>query len=194
MKIIVGLGNPGLKYENTRHNIGFEFLKVYCKIKNCEQFKQGFKGEYTSFMENDEKVILFKPLTYMNLSGQAIKEIVDFYHLDLKDLLVIYDDKDIPFAALRLRNKGNPGSHNGLINISEMLNDINFKRIRVGIGKPVNNQDMISFVLSKFNEDETKLLQESFKNVAASCDLFIQNKFEQAMNLYNYHKKDETNN
>ena len=111
MKLIVGLGNPGAKYENTRHNIGFEFLKTYCKLKNCFDFKAGFKGEYATFIQNGEKVILFKPLTYMNLSGEAIKDIVTYYNINLDDILVIYDDKDIPFAALRLRVKGNPGSH-----------------------------------------------------------------------------------
>ena len=184
----------GLKYENTRHNIGFEFLKIYSSIKNCDSFKSGFKGEYTSFIQDGEKVILFKPLTYMNLSGEAIKEIVDFYHLDLNELLVIYDDKDIPFSALRLRVKGNPGSHNGMKNITMMLASTNFKRIRVGIGKPLDAANMIDFVLSKFTEEETKQLQESFKNVAASCDLFIANQFDQAMNKYNYHKTNETNN
>ena len=194
MKLIVGLGNPGAKYENTRHNIGFEFLKTYCKLKNCFDFKAGFKGEYASFIQNGEKVILFKPLTYMNLSGEAIKDIVTYYNINLDDILVIYDDKDIPFAALRLRVKGNPGSHNGLKNITMLLNDTNFKRIRVGIGRPENNKDMIDFVLSKFNQEETQKLQETFKDIAACCDLFIDNNFEMAMNRYNFHKSDETSN
>ena len=105
--------------------------------------------------------------------------------------MVIYDDKDLDFATLRLREKGNPGSHNGLKNITNLLNDINFFRIRVGIGKPQNEQGMIDFVLSKFSSDEIKQLHETFKNVADSCDLFIQNNFNKAMNKYNIRKKSD---
>ena len=188
MKLIVGLGNPGAKYENTRHNIGFMFIEKYFKIKNCDNFKAKFKGEYTSFIENGETIILFKPLTYMNLSGEAIQAISSFYHIDHKDILVIYDDKDIPFASLRLREKGNPGSHNGMKNISLMLSDINFPRIRVGIGSPTSNADMINFVLSKFSKDELIALDNTFDNVAKACDLFIKNDFNKAMNNYNTRK------
>ena len=188
MKLIVGLGNPGLKYAKTRHNIGFMFIDKYAQIKNCDIFKAKFNGEYTSFLENGENIILFKPHTYMNLSGTAIKQIVDYYHIDHKDILVIYDDKDIPFAALRLREKGNAGSHNGMKNIIELLNDNVFPRIRVGMGTPIDGQDMVSFVLSKFSNEELKVLDASYDNVAKACDLFIKNDFNKAMNNYNFRK------
>lgn len=190
MKLIVGLGNPGTKYENTRHNIGFMFIDFYAKEKNIMNFKEKFKGLYATFNINNETIILFKPLTYMNLSGEAILEIVNFYNIPMEDILVIYDDVDLPFATLRLREKGHPGSHNGLKNITALLNDINFKRIRVGIGKPNINQDMINFVLSKFNKEEINTLNESFKNVMASCDYFINNNFNMAMNKFNIKKKE----
>lgn len=188
MKLIVGLGNPGKEYENTRHNLGFMFIDKYVKIKNCLEFKNKFSGAYTTFQENGEKVILFKPLTYMNLSGKAIKEISDYFHIAIQDILVIYDDKDIPFATLRLRQKGNPGSHNGLKNITLLLNSIEFCRIRIGMGTPYENQSMIDFVLSKFNKDEIETLNKTFDDVAKACDLFIKNDFNMAMNKYNYRK------
>ena len=189
MKLIVGLGNPGVKYDKTRHNIGFMFIDKYCKIKNCDFFKAKFKGEYATFTQNGENVILFRPLTYMNLSGEAILEIASFYRIDHKDILVIYDDKDIPFASLRLREKGNPGSHNGMKNITALLKDVNFPRIRVGIGSPASSADMIDFVLSKFSKDEIIELDKSFEDVAKACDLFIANDFNKAMNYYNTRKK-----
>jgi PTH1 family peptidyl-tRNA hydrolase len=140
------------------------------------------------FNEAGENIILFKPHTYMNLSGQAIIEIANYYHIEHKDILVVYDDKDIPFAALRLREKGNAGSHNGMKSIIQHLSDTTFPRIRVGMGTPINGQDMVDFVLSKFTEDELKALDESFNNVAKACDLFIKNDFNKAMNNYNFRK------
>lgn len=189
MKLIVGLGNPGSKYECTRHNVGFMFIDMYSNAKNCLSFKEKFHGLYTTFSINDEKVILFKPLTYMNLSGTAIVEISNYFNIDHKDILVVYDDKDIPFASLRLREKGNPGSHNGMKNITEMLNDTNFYRIRVGIGKPTEGMDMVNFVLAKFGSEEIKQLNETFVQVANACDCFIKNNFNLAMNKYNLRKK-----
>lgn len=188
MKLIVGLGNPGIKYAKTRHNIGFMFIDKYASMKNCDCFTSKFHGEMTTFIQNNEKIILFKPHTYMNLSGVAIKEISSYFNIEHKDILVVYDDKDIPFAALRLREKGNAGSHNGLKNIIELLNDNVFPRIRVGMGSPVLGQDMVSFVLSKFSEEELKVLNEAYDNVAKACDLFIINDFNKAMNNFNFRK------
>lgn len=188
MKLIIGLGNPGNKYHNTRHNVGFMFIDQYAKHKNCDSFKEGFQGLYTTFMENNEMIFLFKPCTYMNLSGNAVFEICHYYHINLKDILVIYDDKDIPFASLRLREKGNPGSHNGMKNITLMLNSINFARIRVGIGQPNHEMSMVDFVLSKFHRDELVELNESFKKIMVACDDFIFNCFPLAMNKFNVRK------
>ena len=191
MKLIVGLGNPGNKYDKTRHNVGFMFIDHYAKEKKCMDYKEKFHGLLTSFFAGEEQVYLFKPLTYMNLSGQAILEISQYYHIPHQDILVVYDDKDLPFASLRLRVKGNPGSHNGMKNITMLLNDTSFYRIRVGIGCPSNGMDMVDFVLSKFNKEEIELLNKSFVDVAKSCDLFISNKFDLAMNRYNVRKSDE---
>ncbi|MBQ8206276.1 MAG: aminoacyl-tRNA hydrolase [Bacilli bacterium] len=188
MKLIVGLGNPGVKYAKTRHNIGFMFIDMYAKMKKCDEYKEKFNGAYTTFMVDGEKIILLKPLTFMNLSGNAIKAYVDYFNIEHKDVLIIYDDKDLPFANLRLREKGNPGSHNGMKNITQMLQGNDYPRIRVGIGTPTNGMDMIDFVLSKFNEEEIKVLNDSFNSVASACDLFIKNNFNKAMNDYNSRK------
>ena len=188
MKLIVGLGNPGIKYAKTRHNIGFMFIDKYARLKNVEDFKEKFNGAIGTFKVNGETIILLKPLTYMNLSGNCVRDLASYYNIDHKDILVIYDDKDIPFANLRLREKGNPGSHNGMKNISTMIQDINFPRIRVGIGSPAHPMDMADFVLSKFTEDELKTLDRVFDDIAASCDLFIKNDFNMAMNKYNARK------
>ena len=186
MKLVVGLGNPGKKYQYTRHNVGFMFIDKYAKIKDCVSFKCKFEGEYTTFKHNDEDIILFRPLTYMNLSGTAIRQIVDYYKINLEDILVIYDDKDIPFAKTRLRVKGNPGSHNGMKDITLKLQSNEFKRIRVGIGSPESMDDMINFVLSPFNEEQLKELDVTFNDIADAVDLFIDNKFDIAMNKYNF--------
>lgn len=184
MKLIVGLGNPGLQYQYTRHNIGFMFLDYYAHLKNCTTSKLKFRGEYCEFTENEEKVILFKPLTYMNHSGEAIIQIVQFFHIPLENVIVIYDDMDLEFARLRLREKGNAGSHNGLKNIVLHLQSTSFKRVRVGIGRP-EQISFMDYVLSKFSQKELEVLQEVFKDVSTAIDLFIQNKFLLAMNQFN---------
>ena len=190
MKLIVGLGNPGLQYANTRHNIGFMFIDHYVKKLNCEEeFKEKFHSMYLKLKIKNQDVILMKPLTYMNLSGNAVKEMANFYKIASKDILVVYDDKDIPFAHLRLREKGNPGSNNGMKSITLQLNDNQFPRIRIGIGQPINLQDMASFVLSKFTKDELLALESSFENAIEAANLFVEEKFVIAMNRYNNRMK-----
>lgn len=185
MKLVVGLGNPGLKYKNTRHNLGFMSISYIADKLQLEPFKEKFHGEYSIYEKNGEKIIFFKPLTYMNLSGIAIREIVSFYKINIEDIIVIYDDKDLPFASLRLKEKGNPGSHNGMKNIVEQLQTISFKRIRIGIGMPPANMNMADFVLSKFDKNELEELNKCFEKVFLSINYFIDNNFNMAMNKYN---------
>ena len=132
-------------------------------------------------------MFLFKPLTYMNLSGVAVNEIAKFYNIEAKDILVIYDDLDLPFAALRLREKGNPGTHNGMKSITNYIGT-DFHRIRVGIGKNENYADLADYVLSKFNTEELSTLDKVFDDICSCCDLFIDDKFNMAMNKYNSRK------
>ena len=122
MKLIVGLGNPGKEYENTRHNMGFMFIDGYAKVKGVEINKKKFNGLYIDFINNGEKTILLKPQTYMNLSGEAVRAFVDFFKIDIKDILIISDDLDMPIGKIKLRPTGSSGGHNGLKNIEQHLN------------------------------------------------------------------------
>lgn len=188
MKLIIGLGNPGEQYTNTRHNVGFMFIDFYANKNSCDKYKVKFDGLLTDFIYKNEKILLFKPLKFMNLSGIPISEIVNFYNIDLKDIIVIYDDMDLEFAHLRLREKGNPGSHNGMKNIVLNLHSNEFKRIRVGIGRP-QFASFVDYVLSSFSKSELETLNNKFLDVAKACDLFIDNKFLIAMNQFNTGKE-----
>lgn len=192
MKLIVGLGNPGQEYQNTRHNVGFMFLDYYASVKQLDHFKEKFNGAFCQTTLNHEKVILFKPYSYMNLSGEPIVEVMQYFHISLADLLVVYDDMDLPFCSLRLRMKGNAGGHNGMKNILLKLNSNEFSRIRIGIDRPKDGKQ-IDYVLSSFSKEDIFNLQNVFKKVAAAVDEFIVNNFAHAMNLYNVkmEKKDE---
>lgn len=181
MKLIVGLGNPDLKYKNTRHNIGFMALDYYAKEKRYSfKKKKEFKGEV--YLSKD--FILLKPLTYMNLSGESVQAVSNFYKISPEDILVISDDFNIPFLKLRLRNKGSAGGHNGLKSIISQVGSEDFKRIRVGLGSP--EYDTIDFVLSKFSIEDIKQMDVTFEKIKEAIDLFIEDKpFDIIMNKYN---------
>ena len=136
MKLFVGLGNPGKKYENTRHNAGFLALDKFAEIAKVDIDKSDFKGLFTSFTYNAEKIYLLKPQTYMNLSGQSVVSLMNFFKIEVDELYVIYDDMDISPGQIRLKEDGSSGGHKGMQNIIELLGTTNIKRIRIGIGKP----------------------------------------------------------
>ena len=186
MKLIVGLGNPGKQYQYTHHNVGFMFIDYYAKSHNLS-FKKKFNGEYAEYLINGDKVFLFKSHTYMNLSGEAIIQIMQFFHITIQDLLVIYDDMDISFSTLRLRKKGNAGGHNGMKNILLHLHTNEFARVRIGIGRP-KQAGYIDYVLSDFSKKEIEVLNETFEDVTKVVDLFIKNDFDRAMNEFNVGK------
>ncbi len=181
MKLIVGLGNPDLKYKNTRHNVGFMVLDNYAESKRYSfKTKKEFKGD----LYIDKDFILLKPLTYMNLSGESVRAVVNFYKIDIDDILIISDDFNIPFLKIRLRNKGSAGGHNGLKSIISNLGSENFKRLRFGLGQP--EYDTIDYVLSKFSKDELKKMKESFVKTDEIIDMFIKGEsFDLIMNRYN---------
>jgi PTH1 family peptidyl-tRNA hydrolase len=185
MKVIIGLGNPGKEYEFTRHNIGFltvDYLSDELQIP----FNQAkFKGVYGEGRYKNEKVILLKPLTYMNLSGESIRELIDFYKLSIDDLLIIYDDLDLSPGKLKLRYKGGSGGHNGLKSIIHHLKTEQFKRIRMGIGRPLQG-DIVSHVLGRFPTEEDEQLNEVIKKAAEASLSFIgEHDFTKVMNMYN---------
>ena len=160
MKLIVGLGNYGKEYDNTRHNIGFRFIDAYLSVTNVV-WKNKFKGLYCEKTINNEKVIFLKPQTYMNLSGESVILFVNYFKIKIEDILVISDDLSLPIGTYRLRSQGSAGGHNGLKNIEECLKSNKYNRLRIGINSETRNtMDQVSFVLSKFTNDEEKRLIE----------------------------------
>lgn len=186
MKCIVGLGNPGKKYENTRHNVGFMVIDELAKRHGFSLTKNKFKGHYAMEFVEGEKVILLKPQTFMNLSGESIRPLMEYYDIPLKDLIVIYDDMDLPTGKIRLRQKGGHGGHNGVRNTIDQLGTKEFQRIRVGIGRPVTRMSVIDYVLGSFPKEEQDDLMQSIAKAADACESFISGKtFMETMNEYN---------
>ena len=183
MFLIVGLGNPGIKYENTRHNIGFKVIDNIAKEYNIEINRQKFKGVYGEGFINGEKVILLKPTTYMNLSGESIREVVDFYKLTCEDIVVIYDDISLDVGRLRIREKGSAGGHNGIKSIIAHLGTDVFPRIKVGVGQP--NVDLVNYVLGKFTDEEMEVLSESIDASTKAVSEIIKYDVNTAMNKFN---------
>lgn len=181
MKLIVGLGNPGKEYENTRHNIGFMVIDNY--LKN-EKFKTKFNGMYLKKVINNEEVIFLKPLSYMNLSGEVVKKYVNYFKINLSDLLIISDDLDMPCFKIKLKYKGSSGGHNGLKNIIQNINIEEFKRLKIGISNNLNI-DTKSYVLSKFNQEELEKLHKKFEITNNIINDFINLDFEKVMSKYN---------
>lgn len=184
MKLIVGLGNPGEEYEKTRHNIGFMMLDAYAKEKNIEFKKEKFNGMYAEMMIESEKVILLKPLSYMNLSGEVVRKFVDFYKIDLSDILIVHDDLDLNIGNYKLKDKGSSGGHNGLKNIELHLNSQNYKRLKIGISNP-KNMDTKDYVLGKISLEEATCYQELTKTVIAILDDSLHCDFSALMSKYN---------
>jgi len=167
IKLVVGLGNPGRKYEKTRHNVGWMVLDRVCRFLGCSSFKEKFKGLIGEW-RGEKRVFFLKPLTYMNNSGESVKEAVNFYKLEPSEVLVIYDDLDLPLGRIRVRSKGSSGGHKGVKSIEECLGTNEFPRLRVGIGRPERKEEVVNYVLSPFSKEEEPLLEEVLER-AASC-------------------------
>ncbi len=184
MKLIVGLGNPGDKYDNTRHNLGFIILDNFAKSLNLMINNKKFNGLYCEFFNNSEKVILLKPMSFMNLSGTVVKKYVDYFKIDLSYVLVIFDDLFLNFLDYRLRLFGSSGGHNGLKNIEFCLGTNKFKRFRIGIS---NNKaiDTVDYVLGKFSKNDIEKVKKFLpisENLLNDC---LNLEFENVMNKYN---------
>jgi len=190
-QLIVGLGNPGTKYEQTRHNIGFMVVDALAKrwsVSLSENRKfQGIFGEGTA--PRQSRVRLLKPTTFMNLSGQSMRAVVDWYKLPPESVLVIYDEMDLPVGRLRMRLSGSAGGHNGMKSAIAHLGTQNFPRLRIGIGNPKNsekaNPDTVSHVLGRFSQEESRLLDEVLKLAVDAVELSLTDGVEKAMSLYN---------
>lgn len=185
MYLIVGLGNPEPEYNKTRHNMGFDVINKLAKKYNINLNKNNFNAIYQNAIIEGEKVILVKPQTYMNSSGESVKQFVDFYKIPIGNVLVIYDDMDTEIEKIRVRSKGGPGSHNGMKSLIEMLNSEEFPRIRVGIGRPQNEFDKIDYVIGHINEEEYKRLEIGQNKAVDAISCFIKNGIDNTMNKYN---------
>lgn len=180
MKMIVGLGNPGKQYERTRHNSGFMAIDKVAEKLNLNIDKK----EFAALTAKNNQVILVKPQTYMNNSGEAVSQIMKYYHVDINDLLIIYDDLDLKYGQLRLRLKGSSGGHNGIKSIINYIHSENFKRIRIGIEKnPLI--ETADYVLGKVEKDKQQLFDDSIEKASQAAIEFITDEFEKIMNMYN---------
>ena len=190
MYIIAGLGNPGRKYENTRHNMGFIAVDLLAEKYGIKVDKIKFKALVGEGRIAGQKVLLVKPQTYMNLSGESIREVMSFYKEDIENLIVIYDDIDIPTGTIRMRKKGSAGTHNGMRNIVYLLQDDNFPRIRVGIGSD-KKVDLINYVTGGVTKGEKELLEGALVKAADAAAAIVEKGIEKAMNEYNVKPKKE---
>ena len=193
MYCIVGLGNPGLKYENTRHNAGFLTIDYLANKYGIDVKKSKFKSLYGQGVISGQKVMLVKPQTYMNNSGEAVREIKNFYKFDMDKLIVIYDDIDIEFGTIRIRKKGSAGTHNGMKSIIYQIQDDKFPRIKIAVGKKPEYMDLANFVLSGFTEKEAEVIREEIKLAADSIETMIESSIDMSMNKFNSVKLLEDN-
>ncbi|MFY4777230.1 aminoacyl-tRNA hydrolase [Metabacillus sp. RGM 3146] len=185
MKMIVGLGNPGKQYERTRHNAGFLVIDELSDRLGIPLDKSKFNGVYGMGFAGGEKVLLVKPLTYMNLSGECIRPLMDFYDLQDEDLVVIYDDLDLPAGKIRLRTKGSAGGHNGIKSTILHLGTQVFNRIRIGIDRPPAGMKVPDYVLGRFTPDEQQPIQDAISLSADACESWLKQPFLQVMNEFN---------
>lgn len=182
--VIVGLGNPGLKYKKTRHNVGFMFIDEVAKSNQVTfSLNKNLQCEIAEIYINKEKHFLIKPTTFMNLSGDSVYKVLNYYNIDKDDLIVIYDDMDLNVGQIRIRKNGSAGGHNGMKSIINNLNSQDFKRIRIGIGKPEYNS--IDFVLGQFSKNEEEMIRKAIELAPNIIDDFIIRGVDYIMNHYN---------
>src|SRR5574344_1970355 len=181
MKLIVGLGNYGKEYDNTRHNMGFRYIDAFAQAHNTKIDKAKMDGLYTKINIDNEDVILLKPQKYMNLSGEVVREYVNYFKIDVKDILIISDDLDLPVGTMKLKYKGSSGGHNGLKNIEQNLGTSEYKRLKIGIS---NNKDIDTkdYVLGKFSKEDKEVLNNEIKLSKQILDDFLTLDFDKVMN------------
>ncbi|MDY0235866.1 MAG: aminoacyl-tRNA hydrolase [Gudongella sp.] len=185
MIVVAGLGNPGTKYSSTRHNVGFDVVDVLANKFGIKLNKIKFKGLVGEGIWAGEKIVLIKPSTYMNLSGESIRPVMDFYKLKPEELIVVVDDIDIEFGTIKIKKKGSAGTHNGLKSILLQTGTDQFPRVKIGIGRKPENYDLADFVLSKFSKSERQIIDKAILNAADAIDELISNGIDSAMNKFN---------
>lgn len=185
MLLIAGLGNPGARYEETRHNMGFMTLDRLSALLDIPVSRTGFSGRYGQGVVDGRRVMLLKPHTYMNDSGRSLSEAVRYFGVESADLMVLYDDIDLPPGMVRVRARGGPGTHNGMKSIVEWLGTEEFPRVRMGVGMPPVKEQLIDWVLGRPGEEERPLLSEARERAADAADAWVRRGIEAAMREYN---------
>lgn len=185
LTVIAGLGNPGNKYENTRHNVGFSTIDLLSSKHGIKVNKLKHKALTGEGTIAGERVLLVKPQTFMNLSGESIREIAEWYKLPMDNIIIVYDDVDLPVGTVRIRPKGSSGTHNGMKSVIYQLQSDEFPRIRIGVGKAPEGWDLADYVLSRFNADETGAIRESIERAADAAAAIVSSGVSAAMNQYN---------
>jgi PTH1 family peptidyl-tRNA hydrolase len=184
MKVVVGLGNPGSRYAGTRHNVGYMVVDLLSKSPRAEGFQSRFQAQVAESREDQEKVLLVKPETFMNLSGRAVRQLIDFYQLPLGDLLVVCDDVNLPLGRLRMRAGGSHGGHNGLRDIQSHLGTTEYARLRIGVGQS-GEKDLVDHVLGRFRPTEQAVMDDAIQKAVQAVALWIDQGAEECMNQYN---------
>lgn len=186
MYLIAGLGNPGKEYEKTRHNVGFDTIDELVEEYRIPQSGVKFRAMYGKGMIGSEKVILMKPLTFMNLSGEAVRAMADYFKIDVKkELIVVYDDIDLEPGHVRIRAKGSAGGHNGMKNIVQMLGTQDFARVRIGVGAKPKGWDLADHVLSRFSAQDRSLVEEAMERSCQAIRCIVEEGVDAAMNRFN---------
>ena len=192
MYIIVGLGNPKKEYDNTRHNIGFDVIDVLAEDNRIGMTEKKHKAIIGKGIVGGQKVILVKPQTYMNLSGESVRELIDYYKVDeTEELIVISDDISLDVGQLRIRKKGSAGGHNGLKNIIMHLGHDTFQRVKMGVGEKPKHFDLADYVLGHFSKEERIVMNDSIKDACKAIEMMINDDVDGAMNIYNKKKLDK---
>lgn len=183
MKVVVGLGNPGSRYEGTRHNVGFAVLDLLAQSPHAGGFRGQFQAQVAELREDADKILLVKPATFMNLSGQCVRQVMDFYQLPQEALLVVCDDVNLPLGKVRVRARGSHGGHNGLRDIQTHLGTTEYARLRIGVGGP--RADLINHVLGRFSPSEQAVMADAIPLAAQAVMVWVARGIEACMNQYN---------
>jgi peptidyl-tRNA hydrolase, PTH1 family len=190
MKVVVGLGNPGARYQRTRHNVGFDVVDSLAASPHAGRFQSRFQAQVAEVLEDGEKLLLVKPETFMNLSGRSVRQVMDFFQVAATDLLVVCDDISLPLGKLRIRAKGTHGGHNGLRDIQNHLGGVEYARLRIGVDAP-RGDDAIDHVLGRFRPAERAVIDDAVALAAQAVVFWARQGVEAAMNKYNAEAKDK---
>ncbi len=189
MKVVVGLGNPGGRYQGTRHNVGFDVVDSLAASSHAGRFQGRFQAQLAELHEDGEKILLVKPETFMNLSGRSVRQVLDFYQVAAADLLVVCDDINLPLGKLRVRARGTHGGHNGLRDIQNHLGGVEYARLRIGVDAP--REDAVDHVLGRFRPAERAVIEDAVALAAQAVMVWVRQGVEAAMNKYNAEAKDK---